>query len=183
MKIYTKTGDAGQTSLFGGGRVSKSAARIEAYGTVDELNSTLGMVRAFGISPLSDQRLEHIQNDLFVLGADLATPLDAKVAIRRIDNEHISPLEAWIDEMEAQLEPLRYFILPGGNPATATMHLARTICRRAERRTIAAREAGEAPDISDFCMIYLNRISDLLFVMARYENMQAGNPESKWQVK
>jgi len=183
MKIYTKTGDSGQTSLFGGGRVSKSAARIEAYGTVDELNSILGMARAHGLTETSDERLEQIQNHLFVLGADLATPVSAKVTLPRIQADHILPLEQWIDAMESELAPLRYFIIPGGNLASATLHLARTVCRRAERRTIAARETEEASDISIDCITYLNRISDLLFVMARYENMRAGVPESKWEVR
>lgn len=178
MKIYTKTGDTGETSLFGGGRVSKSADRIEAYGTVDELNAILGQARAHELTDKSEQMLHLIQQDLFVLGADLATPHEAKVTIPRIEPHHYSKLESWIDELEDELEPLRYFILPGGTHGAATLHVARTVCRRAERRVIAAKTSTP---ISDECVVYLNRLSDFLFVLSRYENHKAGIPESKWK--
>lgn len=180
MKIYTKTGDAGETSLFGGGRVSKNTARIEAYGTVDELNSLLGFVRSLGVSDQSNQILETIQNDLFILGSDLATPPSAKANIKRMGSELINPIETWIDKMEEKLAPLSYFILPGGTKSASALHMARTVCRRAERCIITARETD---DISNECVIYLNRLSDMLFVMARYENSLSGEQESKWQVR
>ena len=138
MKIYTKTGDTGETSLFGGGRVSKDSARIEAYGTVDELNSTIGHARSQRLSVDSDKKLDIIQNDLFVMGADLATPPETKAKIKRIESEQISQLESWIDEMEKSLTPLRYFILPGGTPGASALHISRTVCRRAERCVINA---------------------------------------------
>lgn len=178
MKIYTKTGDKGETSLFGGGRVSKSADRIEAYGTVDELNAILGLARSENMTETVQQMLHLIQQDLFILGADLATPSDAKVTIPRIELSHYSKLESWIDELEDSLEPLRFFILPGGTPAASTLHIARTVCRRAERRVITAK-VNEM--ISDNCVIYLNRLSDLLFVMSRFENHKAGVAESQWK--
>lgn len=180
MKIYTKTGDAGETSLFGGGRISKDASRIEAYGTVDELNSHLGYVRSLKISDFSDRVLETVQNNLFILGSDLATPPSAKAKVTRIQAGHITPLELAIDEMDNHIAPLKFFILPGGTQAAAVLHIARTVCRRAERRVISARETE---DISSECVIYLNRLSDMLFVMARYENSLAGEQESKWQAQ
>lgn len=178
MKIYTKTGDHGETSLFGGGRVSKSAARIEAYGTVDELNSFIGLARSQGVSERAELMLHEIQQELFVLGADLATPHDARVTIPRIEEPHFAKLESWIDELDEQVEPLRFFILPGGTPGAAALHIARTVCRRAERRVITAKANSS---ISDHCVVYLNRLSDLLFTMSRYENAQAGIAESKWK--
>lgn len=180
MKIYTKTGDTGQTSLFGGGRVSKAAVRIDAYGTVDELNSHLGFIRSLGVSKLTDERLEIIQNDLFTLGADLATPINTKVKIKRISGAESLPLEEWIDSMEESLEPLKVFILPGGSPAAAAIQIARTVCRRAERCVITA---SETEPISYECIVYLNRLSDFLFVLARTENSIAGINETKWQAK
>lgn len=180
MKIYTKTGDTGQTSLFGGGRVSKSAVRIKAYGTTDELNSHLGFIRSLGVTELSDERLEIIQNDLFTLGADLATPVNTKVKIKRISDAESRQLEKWIDSMEESLEPLRAFILPGGSPAAAAIHIARTVCRRAERCVITA---AKTEPVSNECIIYLNRLSDFLFVLARTENSSAGINETKWQTK
>ncbi|MCC5925154.1 MAG: cob(I)yrinic acid a,c-diamide adenosyltransferase [Bacteroidetes bacterium] len=178
MKIYTKTGDTGETSLFGGGRVSKSADRIEAYGTVDELNAVLGLARACNLSEKAQQMLHLIQQDLFVLGADLATPMDAKVAIPRVESPHFNKIESWIDELEDDLEPLKYFILPGGTQGASTLHIARTVCRRAERRVISAKVSNP---ISDECVIYLNRLSDFLFVLSRYENHKAGISEAKWK--
>ncbi len=178
MKIYTKTGDDGTTSLFSGGRVLKSHLRVEAYGTVDELNSALGLARAFQPSAPVDGWLAQVQRQLFHLGADLATPLDAhREWVVRLDAAAIAWLEARIDDMTAALPPLTNFILPGGSPAAAQLHVARTICRRAERLVVALQEY-EA--IGDHALVYLNRLSDFLFVLARYENKQAGIPESRW---
>ncbi len=178
MKIYTRTGDSGETSLFGGGRVSKSSDRIESYGTVDELNSSIGLARAHGLSEESERICQHIQNNLFKLGADLATPAFSKAKVERIVPEDIRWMEQTIDELEETLPPLKFFILPGGSSGGATLHLSRTICRRAERIVIACREQE---NISQEVVIFLNRLSDLLFVLARYENHQAGIKESRWQ--
>ena len=180
MKIYTKTGDTGETSLFGGGRVSKYSARIEAYGTVDELNSTIGYARSQQLNVDSDKKLEIIQNDLFVIGADLATPPETKATIKRIESEQITQLESWIDEMEKDLTPLGYFILPGGAAGASALHISRTVCRRAERCVI---NAMETETISNLVVIYLNRLSDFLFVMSRYENSKAGVNEIHWKTK
>lgn len=180
MKIYTKTGDTGETSLFSGGRVLKSSIRIETYGTADELNSSIGLARSLGLTEHCENMAIQIQNDLFVLGADLATPASGKIAIDRINSVHISQLEQFIDETDAQLEPLKFFILPVGTPGASALHVARTVCRRAERICIKAKETEE---ISDDVIIYLNRLSDLLFVMARFENAQSDIPETRWQVR
>lgn len=177
MKIYTKKGDTGETSLFGGQRVSKSSKRIDSYGTVDELNSILGMAASFGLSKKGKEWLETIQQQLFVLGADLATPKSREVRIERIGEDEVNFLEKTIDEMEESLEPLKNFILPGGAPAGATLHFARTVCRRAERLTVETRREEE---ISGAAIMYLNRLSDFLFVMARYENKEAGTEEKTW---
>lgn len=179
MKIYTKTGDDGTTALFSGGRVSKTHLRVEAYGTVDELNSVLGVARAY--QPHSDPWLMHIQTQLFHLGADLATPLDAKSDwVVRMDAAAITWVEERIDEMTAALPPLVNFILPGGTPAAAQLQVARTICRRAERLVVAL---VEQESLGDYVLIYLNRLSDCLFTLARWENMQAGMSEEKWIVR
>ncbi len=175
MKIYTRTGDTGTTALFGGDRVGKNHPRIEAYGTVDETNAYLGLARSL----LQDQpgavRLEpllaRLQDDLFILGADLATPSESRAVVPRIDQAHITRLEETIDAFEADLPPLKHFILPGGTSVAGMLHVARTVCRRAERLTVAA-SAEEA--ISLEAAIYLNRLSDLLFVLARWVNRQAG---------
>lgn len=180
MKIYTKTGDKGETSLFGGTRVSKGANRIEAYGTADELNSAIGMARSFGLESQVESIAVQCQNDLFVLGADLATPPSNKSKIDRIGDGHIANLESFIDKLDASLEPLKFFILPAGTQPAAALHLARTICRRCERICIRTRETEE---LSDYVIIYLNRLSDLLFVMARYENAVSGLPETRWKVR
>lgn len=177
MKIYTKTGDSGLTSLFGGGRVQKNAVRIEAYGTVDELNATIGVVRAHKPSQRVDEMLAIIQNELFVLGSDLATPHNSRVQIDRITPEMSSRLESWIDELDAQLEPLRYFVLPGGSVTSSFLHISRTVCRRAERCVVTAKNIET---ISEETIIYLNRLSDLLFVMSRYENHVTQTPEVRW---
>jgi cob(I)alamin adenosyltransferase len=183
MKIYTKTGDDGETGLFGGPRVRKNCPRIEAYGTVDELNAVVGMVRAQSLS--ADQRLPadldgllaRIQNELFDLGAQLATPDPAKFGIAGATEAHVAALEGEIDRYEAELEPLKQFILPGGTPAAAALHLARTVCRRAERCTVTL---AETETISPGAVIYLNRLSDLLFVLARAANRRAGVADVPW---
>lgn len=181
MKIYTKTGDNGETSLFGGGRVSKTHLRVEAYGTVDELNSLLGLARALRPSHRGDDWLAEVQNQLFHLGADLATPLHAKAdRITRISGGDVEWLESSIDEMSAGLAPLKNFILPGGTAAAATLQAARAVGRRAERRIVAL---AEEQDIGEFVLPYVNRLSDWLFTLARYENMQADEAESKWALR
>ena len=181
MKIYTKTGDDGTTSLFYGGRVSKAHLRIDTYGTVDELNSVLGVVRAFQPTAQGDEWLERIQNQLFYLGADLATPLDATSShIVRLDAESAVWLEATIDHITADLPPLKQFILPGGSPAAAHLQVARTVCRRAERLAVAL---TEHEDIGGHIVPYLNRLSDFLFTLARWENLRAGISEEKWSVR
>jgi cob(I)alamin adenosyltransferase len=178
MKIYTKTGDDGTTSLFSGGRVSKTHLRVEAYGTVDELNSILGVARAHQPDAHTDAWLAQVQRQLFNLGADLATPLDAKSDwVVRMDAETVLWLENAIDEMTAQLPELKHFILPGGSAAAAQLHVARTVCRRAERLIVGLQT--QEP-IGDHVLNYLNRLSDFLFTLARWENMQAGIPEDKW---
>lgn len=177
MKIYTKRGDSGETSLFGGDRVSKSNERIEAYGTVDELNSFVGLAASYNLSDRGTESLRKVQELLFTLGADLATPPSAKTRIERIQENDITYLEEQIDELEKELEPLKNFILPGGSQAGATLHTARTICRRAERAAVACHKVDE---ISDTCIKFLNRLSDFFFVLARYENKQAGIREETW---
>ena len=177
MKIYTKKGDEGNTALFGGEQTTKTSPRIEAYGTVDELNSVLGMVLSSKPSPRGNEILTELQSLLFVLGADLATPEKTKARIDRIEEHHIELMESYIDELEENLPPLKSFILPGGTPAASALHLARTVCRRAER---AAFHLKEIETVSDHLLIFLNRLSDLLFVMARYENHAAGKPDTPW---
>lgn len=180
MKIYTKKGDKGTTSLFGGASIGKNSLRIKAYGTVDELNSILGIVLTHPLSERGETILKELQNQLFVLGADLATLPSKKAKIDRIGQKEIKQLEDWIDELDEQLPNLTSFILPGGAPAGATLHQARTVCRRAERHTVALKL--ENP-VSDETVIYLNRLSDLLFVMARFENQEAGETETQWKSK
>lgn len=178
MKIYTKTGDTGETGLFGGPRVSKDAPRIEAYGTVDELNATLGVVRAEPLADEIDEVLARIQNELFDLGAELATPNPAEHDMVRIGAEQIAWQEAAIDRFEAQLPGLKSFILPGGTRPAALLHLARCVCRRAERRlvTLAEHEA-----IRPELIIYTNRLSDLLFVLSRAANQAAHVADVPWE--
>jgi cob(I)alamin adenosyltransferase len=171
-KVYTRTGDGGQTSLVGGARVSKSDPRVDAYGEVDELNSALGVARAHLQDTEVDEVLSMMQNDLFTLGADLASPAGLKVP--RISEALVKVLEDYADRFLAELEPLKEFILPGGSQAGAMLHLARTIARRTERRVVALAEAEE---INTETIIYLNRLSDLLFVLARVVNHRAGIPE------
>ncbi len=182
MKIYTKTGDDGQTGLFGGPRIAKHAPRIEAYGTVDELNAVLGLVRCeldgAAIHEPLDELLERIQCELFDLGGELATPDPARLGTRVLGGKHIEALEAAIDRHEADLEPLKQFILPGGTRVAALLHLARTVCRRAERHVVAL--AKQEPIANDL-IVYLNRLSDLLFVLARWTNQQAGQHDVPWK--
>ena len=181
MKIYTKTGDEGSTGLFGGGRVGKDHPRVEAYGDVDELNAALGMARAIELMPRIDEVLVRLQRDLFSIGALLATPDLAKMheqlAKAQIDAGRIAELEGAIDDCERELEPLRAFILPGGTPKSAALHVARTVCRRAERRVITLQREIEIPQL---VVIYLNRLSDLLVMLARLANRRAGAGEVTW---
>jgi cob(I)alamin adenosyltransferase len=178
MKIYTRTGDDGTTSLFSGGRVPKYHLRVEAYGTVDELNSILGVARALQPSPTTDEYLARIQHQLFHLGADLATPLDAKSShIVRVAADQVAWLEESIDALTAQLPPLTAFILPGGAPAAAQIHVARTICRRVERFVT---QLAESEPVGEQALPYLNRLSDFLFTLARWENMQANVADVTW---
>jgi cob(I)alamin adenosyltransferase len=177
--IYTKTGDNGQTGLFDGTRVSKADARVDAYGEVDELNAWLGVVRAQGPDRDLDEMLDRIQRDLFALGARLADPrhkIAARVEKADLDKADAARLEGWIDALETDLPPLRRFILAGGRHAGAMLHLARTVCRRAERRVVGLGAEAVDPEV----VIYLNRLSDLLFVMARAANHRAGVEESVW---
>jgi cob(I)alamin adenosyltransferase len=178
VKIYTRTGDAGETSLLGGARVSKHDPRVDAYGEVDELNAWLGLARASRVDPAIDQEIVQLQEDLFALGAQLADPagkLAARVTKAIIGDDHVSRLESLIDRLEAELPPLRRFILAGGTPAGAALHVARTVCRRAERRMVAL-----DPPVDPVLLRYVNRLSDLLFVLARVVNHRGGVPETEW---
>jgi cob(I)alamin adenosyltransferase len=181
MKIYTKTGDAGETGLFGGGRVGKDHPRVEAYGDVDELNAALGVARSAEPLPRIDEVLVPVQRDLFSIGAILATPKLEKMREQlqkaRVDDDRIGELEEAIDACERELEALRSFIVPGGTPKAAALHVARTVCRRAERRVVHLAREIEIPDI---VVIYLNRLSDLLFMLARLANKHAGRGEVTW---
>lgn len=177
--IYTKTGDKGETGLFDGTRVSKADARVAAYGEVDEVNAWLGLVRAHALDRDLDDMLDRIQRDLFALGARLADPR-RKIA-KRVDkadlgDEDVTRLEQWIDGLERELPELRRFILAGGRPAGALLHLTRTVCRRAERHVVGLGEGA----VDAIVVIYLNRLSDLLFVMARAANRRAGAEEKVW---
>jgi len=184
VKIYTRTGDAGETGLFGGARVAKTHPRVEAYGEVDELNSAIGLALALGGPDTPGDlaaALRHIQDRLFDLGADLATPPGTAAGdwLSRVPPAWTTELEAQIDALTATLPPLTAFILPGGTPLAGALHLARTVCRRAERRVLAAADAGEA--VGAPVVIYLNRLSDYLFVAARYANAQAGVADVAWR--
>jgi cob(I)alamin adenosyltransferase len=180
--IYTRKGDEGETSLGGGQRVPKDSARIAAYGTVDELNSAIGVALAHGLSPRLMETLPVIQNELFNLGSDLAFREEDKQALElpQIEDRHIQKLEALIDELNEIVGPLQNFILPGGSRGAAQLHVARTVCRRAER---AALTLARAEPIGELVLPYLNRLSDLLFVMARYETKQQGIVEPLWNSK
>ncbi|TWU26320.1 Cob(I)yrinic acid a,c-diamide adenosyltransferase [Novipirellula galeiformis] len=180
MKIYTRTGDAGSTGLFGGPRVAKDDDRIEAYGTVDEVNACIGMVRSAGVSDEIDAQLCEIQHALFSIGAELATPNPDEHGMRIIDSAAVKRLEDWIDTHEAQLTPLKNFILPAGGAAATHLHLARAICRRAERRVVTLVRRHEV-SVSEALIVYLNRLSDLLFVLSRVANLDANVDDDHWQ--
>ncbi|MGV3524556.1 MAG: cob(I)yrinic acid a,c-diamide adenosyltransferase [Candidatus Sericytochromatia bacterium] len=177
MKIYTKTGDRGDTALWGGQRVPKDALRIQSYGTVDECNAVLGLARASLTDPALDALLGKLQDQLFVVGSDLASDLSV-TQVPRIGREAVAALEASIDALESELAPLQQFILPGGTAAAAQLHLARTVCRRAERWVVSLQREEE---INPEVVIYLNRLSDLLFVAARVANARAGVADVPWQ--
>ena len=184
MKIYTKTGDKGETSLYGGTRVSKAAARVESYGTLDELNAFIGLAKA----EISDEKvlsqLQKIQFDLFTVGSEAATPTDKMFLANgksRLDllisEEEIMELERWMDNFDAELEPLQFFILPSGGKAAACIHVCRTVCRRAERAMVYLNETEEVrPEL----IKYLNRLSDYLFILARYISKISGEKEDYW---
>ncbi len=179
MKLYTKTGDDGTTGLFGGGRVKKASARVEAYGTVDETNSFLGVARTTGLPPVIDAILAPIQEDLFTVGAELACVpgKEGKLGMLPIGAVDITRLEHAIDEADAACAPLKSFVLPGGSPQAAALHVARTVCRRAERAVLALDDAPARGDV----VIYLNRLSDLLFALARWANVLAAVPDVPWK--
>jgi cob(I)alamin adenosyltransferase len=179
VKIYTRTGDGGDTALFDGTRVRKCDSRVAAYGDVDELNAWLGLVRAAGLDDDLSGMVVRIQRDLFALGARLADPahrIADRVTKASIAPEDISRLEGWIDTLEGELPPLRRFILAGGTPAGASLHVARTTCRRAERAVVAL----DGPSVEPELLVYLNRLSDLLFVLARAVNHRAAVAELEW---
>jgi cob(I)alamin adenosyltransferase len=179
VKIYTKTGDRGETSLFDGTRVAKTHPRVAAYGDVDELQAVLGVASAAGVDDELNDMVIALQRDLFALGARLADPshrIAPRVAKIVIAEESVSRLEGWIDHLEAELPPLRHFILSGGSPGGAALHLARTVCRRAERAVLGLGEDAVEPTVR----VYLNRLSDLLFVMARVCNHRAAVAETEW---
>ncbi|MDH5673955.1 MAG: cob(I)yrinic acid a,c-diamide adenosyltransferase [Myxococcales bacterium] len=179
MKVYTKTGDRGETGLFGGARVSKASARVDAYGDVDELNSTLGMVLVHAPPAAVARELERIQGELFQLGAELSCVpgKSDKLSTPLLDESQVLALETAIDCLEERLEPLTSFVLPGGSASAAALHVARTVCRRAERKLVALiADESLRPEL----IRYLNRLSDLLFVMARFSNAEAKRPDVPW---
>jgi cob(I)alamin adenosyltransferase len=177
-KIYTRAGDAGETSLGDGSRVSKTDPRIETYGTVDELNAVIGLVLAAGPPDEFRPWLERVQNELFDLGADLSVPLSDERERLRVDEAQVAGLEALCDTVNERLEPLRSFVLPGGTEIAARLHLARTVCRRAERLAVAL--AADTP-VNPAALSYLNRLSDLLFILARAANLAEGRDEPLWK--
>ena len=179
FRIYTRTGDRGETGLFGGGRVRKDDPRVEAYGEIDELNACLGAAAAAVDDPQVQAWIRRIQDELFVLGAELATP-DPEAVKRQIvpvSKDAVSAMEAWIDRLDAEVPPLKNFILPGGHPAAAHLHVARTVCRRAERRVLTFSDSAA---VREEVIVYLNRLSDLLFVLARGVNHRAKIEEPIW---
>jgi cob(I)alamin adenosyltransferase len=181
MKIYTKTGDSGDTGLFGGGRVAKDHPRVAAYGDVDELNSALGVARATAPVQFFDALLESVQRDLFAIGGHLATPDPAKVAKAlekaELSAERVETFERIMDEADQELPALRAFVLPAGTPKAAALHLSRTVCRRAERSVVHLSHEAEVPDLF---IVYLNRLSDLLFTLARLANNRDGAGDVTW---
>lgn len=186
MKIYTRSGDSGETALFGGGRVRKDDVRVEAYGAVDELNATIGLAAAAleaAGTGAEIERLRNVQADLMALGAHLATPevTGGNAAAKHLPplpSEQVARMEEWIDEADERLEPLRSFILPGGTDAAARLHVARAVCRRAERRVLTL---AESAPVDGAIIVYLNRLSDLLFTMARLANLSAGREDVAWR--
>jgi cob(I)alamin adenosyltransferase len=180
MKIYTKTGDGGETSLFGGGRVPKDDARVEAYGAVDELNAAVGVTRSLSPDPEIEADLARIQSELFSVGAELATPHETKAhdAIPAVDAGWALALERQMDRWDEELPPLTSFVLPGGSRLAAALHVARATCRRAERRAVALSHLAA---IDPAVVVYLNRLSDFLFEAARIANLRAGVAETPWQ--
>ena len=179
MKIYTGRGDQGQTSLFSGETVGKDALRVEAYGTVDEMSSVLGVARAFSCGDRVGEILAALQSSLFLAGSDLATNLSSSRSVKRMGEQDWRLLEDQIDELEADLPALKNFILPAGSQGAALLHSARSVCRRAER--LVVRLIQEEGGVNSDLLIYLNRLSDLLFVMARHENLSAGQEETIWR--
>ena len=180
VKIYTKTGDDGTTGILGRGRLPKDDLRIAAYGTVDELNALLGVARALGLDPAAESIVAQLQNELFLVGSALADPSPEGQFHNTITQAHVDQLERTIDALEAELKPLVQFILPGGVPASANLHLARTVCRRAERLVVALScKPGEA--VAPSVLVYLNRLSDLLFVLARAVNHRASVADVIWK--
>ena len=183
MRIYTRTGDRGETSLFGGGRVAKDHPRAAAYGEVDELNSVLGLVRATAPQAFFDRELEAIQRDLFSIGGHLATPDPKRVAKAlakaSLSSERVADFERMIDQADTELAPLRAFVLPAGSPKAAALHVARTVCRRAERWIV---ELQEKEKITDSIVVIVNRLSDYLFTAARYTNKKIGHEESSVEI-
>jgi cob(I)alamin adenosyltransferase len=180
VKIYTRTGDGGETALFDGTRVSKADPRVDAYGHVDELNALLGLARAAGLPPAIDDELDRIQRDLFAVGAMLADPssrIAPRVTRARLSAADIDRLEQWIDAADSALSPLRRFVVPGGTPAASALHLARTVCRRAERHIVSLGPDAVPPETIG----YINRLSDLLFVLARLANQHANVPDREWE--
>ena len=181
MKIYTKTGDAGTTGLFGGGRVAKDDARVAAYGDVDELNSAIGVVRATDPTDFADDLLASIQRDLFSIGGHLATPDPEKVrkalARAELSEARVTVFETAIDDADSELPELRAFVLPAGTPKAAALHLARTVCRRAERSVVHLASGADVPPLF---LVYLNRLSDLLFTLARLANHRGGAGDVTW---
>ena len=184
MKIYTKTGDKGETSLYGGTRVSKAAARVESYGTLDELNAFIGLAKAEISDEKVSSQLQKIQFDLFTVGSEAATPTDKMLLANgknrldlMISEKEITELELWMDDFDAELEPLKFFISPSGGKAAATVHVCRTVCRRAERAMVFLNETEEVrPEL----IKYLNRLSDYLFILARYISKISGEKEDYW---
>jgi cob(I)alamin adenosyltransferase len=179
-KLYTRTGDGGTTRLGAGTEIAKDSLRVEAYGTVDELNACIGQALSVGLCDRLGRELTVIQNQLFDLGGDLATPAseNPEFDVPRIEARHVAALEQLLDELTEAVGPLEDFILPGGALGAASLHTARTVCRRAERRVIAL---GREEEVGDQMVPYLNRLSDALFVMSRFENLQAGDTEPLWQ--
>jgi len=180
MRIYTKTGDDGTTGFLGPGRVPKDDLRIEAYGTIDELNSVLGVARAHGLDVQLDELVRRLQDELFALGSALADPLPQGTFHNVITDAHVASLEQTIDALEAELDPLTQFILPGGTASASQVHLARTVCRRGERLVVKLSRV-QHEHVSKTLIVYLNRLSDLLFVLARVLNHRAGIGDTVWK--